>query len=69
MNNIPAIPDSHMDLLQQPIVVVLATLMPDGQPQVTASGVCMTAHTCASSPGVGLKRKEICAIVRRQRSW
>lgn len=28
------IPSSHVDLLQQPIVVVLATLMPSGQPQV-----------------------------------
>src|SRR5512144_1730413 len=28
------IPASHFDLLQQPIVVVLATLMPNGQPQV-----------------------------------
>jgi PPOX class probable F420-dependent enzyme len=29
-----AIPTSHLDLLEQPIVVVLATVMPDGQPQV-----------------------------------
>jgi PPOX class probable F420-dependent enzyme len=28
------IPASHQDLLEQPIVVVLATVMPDGQPQV-----------------------------------
>ena len=28
------IPASHLDLLQQPIVVVLATIMPNGQPQV-----------------------------------
>jgi len=28
------IPASHLDLLQQPIVVVLATVMPNGQPQV-----------------------------------
>jgi len=32
--DIPAIPASHLDLLQQPIVVVLATVMPGGQPQV-----------------------------------
>lgn len=29
------IPESHIDLLQRPIVVALATVMPDGQPQVT----------------------------------
>jgi len=29
-----SIPASHLDLLQQPIVVVLATIMPSGQPQV-----------------------------------
>ncbi len=28
------IPASHLDLLQKPIVVVLATIMPRGQPQV-----------------------------------
>ena len=30
------IPESHMDLLQDPIVVSLATLMPDGYPQTSA---------------------------------
>ncbi len=29
-----SIPTSHLDLLTQPIVIVLATVMPDGQPQV-----------------------------------
>lgn len=29
------IPDSHIDLLERPIVVALVTLMPDGQPQAT----------------------------------
>lgn len=29
------IPDSYRDLLERPIVVSLATVMPDGQPQVT----------------------------------
>lgn len=29
------IPDSHLDLLERPIVVALATVNPDGQPQVT----------------------------------
>lgn len=29
------IPDSFKDLLEKPIVVSLATVMPDGQPQVT----------------------------------
>lgn len=29
------IPDSHIDLLQRPILVTLVTLMPDGQPQAT----------------------------------
>lgn len=29
------IPLSHVDLIDNPIVVMLATLMPDGQPQVT----------------------------------
>ncbi|HLO33116.1 MAG TPA: PPOX class F420-dependent oxidoreductase, partial [Anaerolineales bacterium] len=28
------VPASHLDLLEQPIVVVLATVMPNGQPQV-----------------------------------
>ncbi len=28
------IPDSHKDLLERPVVVALATVMPDGQPQV-----------------------------------
>ncbi len=31
MSDIPA---SHLDLLERPIVIVLATAMPDGQPQV-----------------------------------
>lgn len=30
-----AVPDSHRDLLDRPIVVALVTLMPDGQPQAT----------------------------------
>ena len=30
-----AIPSSHIDLLTRPILVSLATVMPDGQPQVT----------------------------------
>jgi PPOX class probable F420-dependent enzyme len=29
------IPHSHLDLIDNPIVVMLATLMPDGRPQVT----------------------------------
>lgn len=29
------IPSSHYDLLDEPVVVQLATLMPDGRPQVT----------------------------------
>lgn len=29
------IPESHRDLLDGPVLVALATLMPDGQPQVT----------------------------------
>ena len=29
------IPDSHIDLLDRPIVVTLVTLMPNGQPQAT----------------------------------
>ena len=29
------IPQSHIDLLTRPILVALATVMPDGQPQVT----------------------------------
>jgi PPOX class probable F420-dependent enzyme len=31
----PNIPDSHRDLLDGPVIAALATLMPDGQPQVT----------------------------------
>lgn len=30
-----AVPDTHRDLLDRPIVVALVTLMPDGQPQAT----------------------------------
>jgi PPOX class probable F420-dependent enzyme len=30
-----SIPDSHRDLLERPILVSLATVQPDGQPQVT----------------------------------
>lgn len=29
------IPDSHKDLLERPVIVSLATVLPDGQPQVT----------------------------------
>lgn len=29
------LPETHVDLLDRPIVVMLATVMPDGQPQVT----------------------------------
>ena len=28
------IPDTHIDLFEKPVVVAMATLMPDGQPQV-----------------------------------
>jgi PPOX class probable F420-dependent enzyme len=31
----PIIPESYRDLLAAPVCVVLATLMPDGQPQLT----------------------------------
>ncbi len=31
-----SIPDSHKELLESPLVVVLATVMPNGQPQTTA---------------------------------
>jgi len=30
-----AVPESHRDLLDRPILVALATVQPDGQPQVT----------------------------------
>lgn len=30
------IPATHLDLLEQPLVVTLATVMPDGQPHTTA---------------------------------
>ena len=30
-----SIPESHVDLLERPILVSLATVQPDGQPQVT----------------------------------
>lgn len=30
-----SIPESHVDLLQRPILAMLATVQPDGQPQVT----------------------------------
>lgn len=32
---LPIIPDSHCDLLTEPVHAVLTTLMPDGQPQCT----------------------------------
>lgn len=35
MNRPAAIPDSHRDLLEDPIYVALVTVMPDGQPQAT----------------------------------
>ncbi len=31
----PRIPEAFYDLFERPVVVVLATVMPDGQPQVT----------------------------------
>ncbi len=31
----PSIPESHRDLLERPILATLATIQPDGQPQVT----------------------------------
>ena len=30
------IPDSHLDLFRQALTVTLCTVMPDGQPQLTA---------------------------------
>lgn len=33
--NVNKIPKSHIDLLERPIVVSMATVMPNGQPQVT----------------------------------
>lgn len=34
-NTITQIPESHIDLLERPVVVTLVTVMPDGQPQAT----------------------------------
>lgn len=45
-----AIPGSHMDLLERPIVGVLTTMLPDGQPQsslvwVDFDGACARVNT------------------------
>lgn len=32
----PTLPESHQDLLERPIVVALATILPNGQPQVNS---------------------------------
>jgi PPOX class probable F420-dependent enzyme len=45
-----AVPDSHLDLLTRPIVGVLTTMLPDGQPQsslvwVDYDGTCARVNT------------------------
>jgi PPOX class probable F420-dependent enzyme len=45
-----AVPDSHLDLLDRPIVGVLTTMLPDGQPQsslvwVDHDGTCARVNT------------------------
>jgi PPOX class probable F420-dependent enzyme len=45
-----AVPDSHLDLLARPIVGVLTTMLPDGQPQsslvwVDYDGACARVNT------------------------
>jgi PPOX class probable F420-dependent enzyme len=49
-SRVVAIPPSHRDLLERPIVGVLTTLMPDGQPQsslvwVDFDGACARTNT------------------------
>jgi len=39
------IPDSHKDLLEGPVTVVLTTVMPDGQPQSTPVWCNLGGHT------------------------
>ena len=45
-----AVPDSHLDLLARPVVGVLTTMLPDGQPQsslvwVDYDGTCARVNT------------------------
>ena len=35
MSNTPIIPASHRDLVERPLLAMLATTLPDGTPQVT----------------------------------
>jgi len=63
------VPASHRDLLEQPVVVVLATIMPNGQRKSTVSGACMMALTFGSSLCAASKRKEICANGLGRLSW
>ena len=49
MNTTPTIPPSHRDLLEAPIPVTLATIGPNGYPQVTAIWAILRGDTVVTS--------------------
>ena len=54
------IPDSHRDLLDGPVIAALATLMPDGQPQVTPVWCsCDGTHVIVNATAAGQKHKNM----------
>src|SRR5436309_1118019 len=59
------IPDSHRDLLDGPVIAALATLMPDGQPQVTPVWCsCDGTHVIVNATAAGQKHKNMAARPR-----
>ena len=61
----PPIPESHRDLLDGPIVAALATLMPDGQPQVTPVWCSYDGtHIIVNATAAGQKHKNMAARPR-----
>ena len=50
------LPESHLDLLDEPVVVMLATVMPDGQPQVTPIWCDREGDMVRVNPAVGRQK-------------
>ena len=62
-----AIPEKYRDLFSKRAFASLATLMPDGHPQVTRYGAIWKEITSSSIPQKGVKRIKMCAATRTSR--
>ncbi len=63
-----SIPEKYRDLFQKRAFASLATLMPDGRPQVTPSGATSMANTSSSTPPRVVRKTRMSAAIRVSRS-